>query len=165
MFFEISSLKNFAIFTGIYLCWGLFLIKLQAFRPSTFLKRNSNTGVSCGYCKIFKNSLFHRAPPAVASGNPTTVLLYYYSLLGCLLFDFPPPHAFEFDQKLTQNVAQMILYCHVALQFLPCLNRFITCFWFQNIFWKNISGLRFWWKTYTKRCTNNYVISSVKRFS
>ena len=39
-------LKNFAIFTGKHLCCGLFLIKLQAFRPATFLNRDSNTGVS-----------------------------------------------------------------------------------------------------------------------
>ena len=26
--------KNFAIFTGKHLCWSLFLIKLQAFRPT-----------------------------------------------------------------------------------------------------------------------------------
>ena len=58
MFSEISSNKNFVIFTGKHLCWGLFLIKLQAFRPATFLKRDSNTGVSCGYCEIFKNSFF-----------------------------------------------------------------------------------------------------------
>ena len=53
MFFKIGSYKNLAIFTGKYLGWGLFLIKLQAFRPATFLKRDSNTGVSCGYCEIF----------------------------------------------------------------------------------------------------------------
>ena len=32
-------LKTFAIFTGKYLCWSLFSL-----RPSTFLKRDSNTG-------------------------------------------------------------------------------------------------------------------------
>ena len=58
MFFEMRSITNFAIFTRKHLCWGLFLIKLQAFRPATFLKRDSNTGVSCGYCEIFKNSFF-----------------------------------------------------------------------------------------------------------
>ena len=35
-------LKNFAIFTGKYLCWSFLLIKLQAFRP---VIRDSNTGV------------------------------------------------------------------------------------------------------------------------
>ena len=54
MFFEIGTLKNSAIFTGKHLCWCLFLIKLRAFRPATFLKRDSNTGISCGYCKIFR---------------------------------------------------------------------------------------------------------------
>ena len=58
MFFEISSIKNFAIFTGKHLFWGLFLIKLQAFRPATFLKRDLNTGVLCGYCELYKNNFF-----------------------------------------------------------------------------------------------------------
>ena len=58
LFFELSGIKNFAIFTGKHLYSGPFLIKLQVFRPATFLKRDSNTGVSCGYCEIFKNSFF-----------------------------------------------------------------------------------------------------------
>ena len=56
--FEIGSINNFAIFTGKHLFWGLFLIKFQGFRPATFLKRDSNTGVSCGYYELFKNSFF-----------------------------------------------------------------------------------------------------------
>ena len=31
-----TVLKNYAILTGKHLCWGLFLIKLQAFRPASF---------------------------------------------------------------------------------------------------------------------------------
>ena len=45
-----AILKHFAIFTGKHLCWGLFLIRLQVFRPS----KDSNTGISCGYCKILR---------------------------------------------------------------------------------------------------------------
>ena len=48
------ALKNFTIFTGKHLCWGLFLIKLQAFSPATFSKRDSNTGVFCGYCESLR---------------------------------------------------------------------------------------------------------------
>ena len=70
IFFEIGSLKNFAIFTGKHLCWGFFLIKMQAFRPATFLKRDSNTNISCGYCEIFRSSFFWRTPPVAASENP-----------------------------------------------------------------------------------------------
>ena len=33
MFFKIGAPKDFAIFTGRYLCWSLFLTKLQASRP------------------------------------------------------------------------------------------------------------------------------------
>ena len=44
-FLKIGVLKNFANFTGKNLCWGLFLIKLLAFKPATLLKRNSKTDV------------------------------------------------------------------------------------------------------------------------
>ena len=33
MLFKIGVLENFAIFTGKHLCWILFLLKLQAWRP------------------------------------------------------------------------------------------------------------------------------------
>ena len=45
LFFKIGALKNFAYFTGKHPCWSFFLIKLQALRPATLLKRDSNTGV------------------------------------------------------------------------------------------------------------------------
>ena len=41
--------------------------------------------------------------------------------MECLFFDLVPPRSFDFDQKLTQNVAQIILYYHRIKQFLPCL--------------------------------------------
>ena len=82
---------------------------------------------------------------------------------GCLFLDFAPPRAFDFDQKLTRNVTQIILYYDVTKQFLPCLNWSVTCFWFKNMFWKNISCFRFCWKTYTKPCTSNYLNPCVKR--
>ena len=71
--FEISSIKNFALFTGKHLFWGFFLMKLQAFKPATFFKSDSNTGVSCGYCELFKKLLFYGKPPEAASDSPTAV--------------------------------------------------------------------------------------------
>ena len=73
IFSEIFSLRNFAIFTRKHLCWEAFLIKLQAFRPVTFLKRDSNTGVSSGYCEIVQNSFCYRTPPVAVSDSPATV--------------------------------------------------------------------------------------------
>ena len=129
------------------LCWRLFLLKLQVLRPATFLKRGSNTGVSCGYCECFKNSFFIE--------NLWWLLLTIPPQLGCFLFGFAPPRPFEL--KLTKNVAQIIIYYHGTKQCLSCLNWFITCFRLQNMFWKNISWFQFWWKIYTKRCLNNNV--------
>ena len=53
MFFKIGVLKNFAIFRGKHLC--LFLIKLQACNFPVII------------AKIFKNSVFHKAPAVAAS--------------------------------------------------------------------------------------------------
>ena len=63
MFFKIGSLKNFTIFTGIHLYWGLFL--------TYFFEKRLLTGVSCGYCKILKTSFLYRTPPVAASDSPT----------------------------------------------------------------------------------------------
>ena len=46
-------LKNLAIFTARHLCWSLFLIKLQAFKPATLSKRDSNIGYFMGILPIF----------------------------------------------------------------------------------------------------------------
>ena len=59
--------KKFTVFRGKHLCWGLFLITLQAFWSATFLKRDSNPGYSCGYCKIFQTSYFEKHLPTAAS--------------------------------------------------------------------------------------------------
>ena len=65
MFFKISVLKNFAIFTGKHLCWSYFLIELQ--RPAILLKRDSNTVSFCEYCEIFKDAYFEEHMQTVAS--------------------------------------------------------------------------------------------------
>ena len=46
-----AVLKNFALVTGKYLCWSLFLIKNF---KATFLKRDSITEFSCEYWQIVK---------------------------------------------------------------------------------------------------------------
>ena len=58
-----------------------------------------------------------------------------------------------------------IFYYQVTKQFLPWSQQLVLCFQFQNMFWENINSFWFWWKTYRSCCTNNYVISHVKRLS
>ena len=50
-----------------------------------------------------------------AFDGPTPV---HSSQLGCLFLDFAPPRAFDFDQKLSRNVSQIIFYYHVTKKFL-----------------------------------------------
>ena len=40
-----AVLKNFVNAAGKHLCWSLFFTKLKAFRPATYLKRDSYTVV------------------------------------------------------------------------------------------------------------------------
>ena len=51
-----AILKNFVIFTGKHLCWSLFLIKFQTFRPDS--KRDSNTGILLWILQKFLEHLF-----------------------------------------------------------------------------------------------------------
>ena len=76
MFSKISALKNFANVIGKHQCWSIFLIKLQAWRSATLLKRDSNTGVFlCEICEIFKNTFFYRTPPVAASVKDCIIFL------------------------------------------------------------------------------------------
>ena len=121
---------------------------------SIFFKRHFNTGVFCGYCKIFKNSFFCETPLEAASDSPTK-----YSK-----DDFEHPCVFNFDQKLMQNVAQILLYYHVIKQFLCCLNWLIRCFRFQNVLEKHLLLLILMKNIHNVLCCKNkYVISCVKR--
>ena len=158
MFFKIGSIKNFAIFTGKHLCWGLFLIKLQTpiqtptevfpvdiakFLRIVFLY---NTSGGC-FWQSYHNTIKSAGVPVLWFRTSTCFRFWSKTFL------------------IKRNVAQIIIYYHVIKQFLACLNWLVTCFRFQDIFWKNMNCFWFWWKTYTKCCTSNYVISRVKRLS
>ena len=60
VFYKNAALKNFAIYTGKYLPWSLFFIKLQACRAAALLKRDSNTSVFLSILRSFQEHLFWR---------------------------------------------------------------------------------------------------------
>ena len=66
IFFKISVLKNLARKNT---CVGV--------RPTTLLKRDSNTCFSCEHCKIFKNTFFYRTP-LVAASDVSMIFPYKY---------------------------------------------------------------------------------------
>ena len=123
----------------------------------TFLKRDYNTGVSCGYCEVFKNSFSIKHLWWLL-----LTVLPHYSQLGYLFFDFAPM-CFRFWSKTytkrcknnsllsrDKTISSLLELIDHVLSISECFGN--TCFLFS-------------WKTYTKRCTNNYVISCVKRLS
>ena len=48
------AFRNFASFTGKQLCWSLFLIKFQTFRPAALWKRDSNTSFPVEFPKLLR---------------------------------------------------------------------------------------------------------------
>ena len=54
MFLKIDVLNNLATFTGKHLCWCLFLINLQALRPTTLLKRLQHRCFPANIAKILR---------------------------------------------------------------------------------------------------------------
>ena len=62
MFYKTAILKNFVIFTGKHLCWGLLFIKVATFRSLTVLKRDFNTDGE--YWEIYKNIYFEELEAA-----------------------------------------------------------------------------------------------------
>ena len=80
-------LRNFAKFTGKYLCQSLFLNKVAGLRPAILFKKETLAQVfSCEFCKISKNTFFTEHLLAAASGKYffliqfTTNTFYLYDL-------------------------------------------------------------------------------------
>ena len=97
-------------------------------------------GVSCGYCKIFKNSFLIQHLRWLL----LTVLPRYNSISWGACSLISRLHVLSiYDEKLSRNVAQIILYHHVTKQFFRCLNWLVPYFRFQNMFWKYINCFRF----------------------
>ena len=72
-----AVLKISAIFTGKHFCWSLFLIRMQALRPTTLLKRDFNTGVFPGLeaCNFIKKRFQHRCFPVNTAKFLITTIL------------------------------------------------------------------------------------------
>ena len=76
--------------------WSLFLMKLQAFRSSTLLERDSNTGVLyCHYCESFKNTYFEEHLRTAASVYSNDLLIY----LNCVIKNMLPERFWVYKEK------------------------------------------------------------------
>ena len=90
MFFKIDVLKILANFTGKDLCWSLFLLRLEAWRNGTLLRRDSekgvflcNRGVFLWKLKKIKNAFFfYSMHPVGVSGNGKIL----HDLAKCYVF-------------------------------------------------------------------------------
>ena len=79
VFCKKGVLKNSTNFTGKHLCWGLFLIKLQALGLKLF---------SCEICEIFRNTYFEKRLQMIASAPWNEISALTKSMnIGILVVD------------------------------------------------------------------------------
>ena len=83
MFHKKGVLKNFAKFTGKYLCRSLFFNKVKSLKPATLLKRDSGTGVFLWNWWNFQDYLFDRTPPGDCFCILSTTLKHFLLLFIC----------------------------------------------------------------------------------
>ena len=55
--------------------------KVAGLEAPSLLKGDFNTGVSCEYCEIFKNSFFYRTPLVAASGIEIHTTLKFMKII------------------------------------------------------------------------------------
>ena len=84
-----AALKNFAIFAGKHLFWSLFSMKLQAWKPATLLKRDSNTFVFLWILQNLKNAYFEeQLQTAVFVANKLlSVMTIFRFHCSCRVYD------------------------------------------------------------------------------
>ena len=80
VFYTKAVLKNYALFTEKQLCWSLFLIKLQALRSATLLKRDFSTGVFL--CILRISIYFEKHLRTAASDYSFTIVIYLFSAVS-----------------------------------------------------------------------------------
>ena len=70
------------------MCWSLFLIKLQAWRAATLLKRDSNVGAFLWILRNFQEHLFHGIPGDVMPPIAFKLVSNKLKALGLLISKF-----------------------------------------------------------------------------
>ena len=95
---------NFTKFTEKYICRNLFFVKVVGLRPVNLLKRDSQRGFFCKFCKILEH-LFNRTRLGAVSENPKE----YWHWKKCrslknvnqVVFNelFPCSNKIKFEQK------------------------------------------------------------------
>ena len=136
---------------------------MQVLTSVSVLKIDSNTGASCGYCKIFKNSFLIQHLRWLL----LTVLPRHSKASWAACFWFRASTCFRFRSKTFTKRCynNSLLSRDKSIPSLLDLIGHVLLISEYVMFWKNNDCFRFWWKTYIKCCASNYVISRVKRLS
>ena len=128
--FKKSILKNFANFTGKRLCWSLFLIKLQVWRPATLRKETPTQIFSCEIWEIFKN-ICERLLLALKYGKDLfrkDVTQNFWTLTYCNTPKVLRYFIFEWVENSEQKIPAFCLYSHNKRDGVTnlILNKFVT---------------------------------------
>ena len=143
MFFKIGSIKNFAIFTGKHLCWGLFLIKLQTptQTPTEVFPVDIAKFLRIVFLYNTSGGCFWQSYHGTVKSAGVPVLWFRAST--CFRF-----WSKTFTKRCTNN--SLLSRDKTISSLLELIGQVLSI---SEYFSKNINCVRFWWKTFTKRCT------------
>ena len=108
VFFEKGVFKNFAKFTGKYLCQSLFVNKISGLRPATLLKKKLwHKGFPVSFMKFLRTSFFIEH-----------LLVGAYLFLQCMQYQNDSINSFSHTGILDNNY-----YFHILDNNIPNINK------------------------------------------
>ena len=139
MLFKIGSIKNSAIFTGKHLCWGLFLIYCRS-KGLQLLDSNTTQVFPGNIAKFLRIAFLYNISGGCFwqsyHGTVKSAGLPVLWFRASTWFQF---WSKTFTKRCTNN---SLLSRDETISSL--LELLVTCFLFQNMFWKNINCIQFW---------------------
>ena len=110
--------------TGKQLCWSLFFIKLEPWRPAISLKRNSNIGVFLWNFRNFRKHFFYRIHPVATFGNISWTLSSLHR-----------------ERTMNDVISRYILALQRLFSFIACAS-FLSISFFSSYFFVNSTTWR-----------------------
>ena len=111
------------------MCWSLFLIKWESFRPATLLKRGSNIGVFLWILQNFWEQQFRRTSEScsVIKRNRWNVIINFHVFMRKMYYKYAQSNSYRTARKtifsFSKRFENMVFPKKIALEYISCIIR------------------------------------------
>ena len=112
-----------------HVCWSLFLIKWESFRPATLLKRGSNIGVFLWILQNFWEQQFRRTSEScsVIKRNRWNVIINFHVFMRKMYYKYAQSNSYRTARKtifsFSKRFENMVFPKKIALEYISCIIR------------------------------------------